>query len=124
MSYEEAREIIATTRAEIEQAADILLSAAEKGLRELNDARGGTVAAFDELERSLCTILETCAFQDLTGQRLSTLEGMLLQVPVRPGDSDPLLNGPALPGAGLDQAAADELLRRTDCSVPLASIQR
>jgi hypothetical protein len=114
MSEREAREIISTIRAEVEDAADMMLSAAEKGLRDLSSARGGNQDALDSIERTLCAILEACAFQDLTGQRLSKLEGMIGRASIDGGGGDPLLNGPALPGQGLDQAAADHLFGRTD----------
>ena len=107
MAAEEAREIIATIRREVEQAADLMLSAAEKGLRDIAAARAGQGAALDSIERTLCAILEACAFQDLTGQRLSTLEKMLGTTTLQAVPADPLLNGPALPGQGLDQEAAD-----------------
>ncbi|VTO17832.1 Uncharacterised protein [Brevundimonas vancanneytii] len=53
-------------------------------------------------------MLEACAFQDLTGQRLSKLDSMISSVDVASAPADPLLNGPALPGEGLDQAAVDK----------------
>jgi hypothetical protein len=109
MSELEAREIIETIRREVEQAADMMLSAAEKGLRDLGDARSGRAAAFDSVERTLCAILEACAFQDLTGQRLSRLEIMIGASPPT-AVMDPLLNGPAPLGEGLDQAAADAII--------------
>jgi len=113
VSAGEARDIIATIRGEIEQAADAMLGAVEKGLRDLGDARGGRRESLDDVEQALCAILEACAFQDLTGQRLSRLESMITAAGVRPAVDDPLLNGPALPGKGLDQSAADDLCERT-----------
>lgn len=110
MAETEARAIIATIRREVEQAADHMLSAAEKGLRDLGAAREGQTAAFDNIERTLCAILEACAFQDLTGQRLSKLEMMITDVGLRAAPVDTLLNGPALAGEGLDQGAADAIL--------------
>jgi chemotaxis regulatin CheY-phosphate phosphatase CheZ len=106
----EAREIIATIRQEVEQAADMMLSAAEKSLCGLEAARSGETFALDMIERTLCAILEACAFQDLTGQRLSKLESMIGAIGLRAAPVDALLNGPALAGEGLDQHAADALL--------------
>lgn len=106
----DAREIIATIRREVEQAADLMLSAAEMGLRDVEAARCGQAAAFDRIERTLCAILEACAFQDLTGQRLSKLDGMIGATELHAPQTDPLLNGPALTGQGLDQNAADAIL--------------
>lgn len=54
-------------------------------------------------------MLEACAFQDLNGQRLDLLAA-LLRDEATVGISDPLLNGPASDGQGLDQDAADRLL--------------
>lgn len=110
MSADEAREIIKTIRSEVEQAADMMLSAAEKGLRQVGAARGGSAGALDDLENMLLAILEACAFQDLTGQRLSKLDAMIGAIPTGPAGGDPLLNGPALPGQDLNQAAADALM--------------
>ena len=110
MAQDEAHEIVSTIRREVEQAADVMLSAAEKCLRDLGAARSGQAAAFDSIEQTLCAILEACAFQDLTGQRLSKLEAMLAVAPLQDVGGDPLLNGPALAGEGLDQAAADRLM--------------
>ena len=110
MAESEAREIIATIRREVEQAAEMMLSAAEKGMRALSAAREGKPEALDSLERTLCAILEACAFQDLTGQRLSKLDQMIQVTPMRTMAVDPLLNGPALAGQGLDQNAADALM--------------
>ncbi len=110
MSAGGAHEIIGTIRAEVEAATDVMLSAAEKGLRDLTAARSGQEAAFDRLEQSLCAILEACAFQDITGQRLSRLEEIIGAGSAPPSGGDALLNGPALPGAGLDQAAANGLI--------------
>lgn len=113
MSADDADAIVRTIRREIEEAAEVMLSAAEKGLRALAAARGGQEAAFDQLELTLCAILEACAFQDITGQRLSRLEEVVGTDRLRPMDEEGLLNGPALPGAGLDQAAANGLLGET-----------
>ncbi|MBL8772015.1 MAG: hypothetical protein JNK30_11600 [Phenylobacterium sp.] len=108
MSGETARELLTAIRADISLAADSLLSGAEKGLRDVQAAREGQPGALDRLEAVLCALLEACAFQDLAGQRLSKLEGCI-DGDLRSG-SDPLLNGPALHGQGLDQSAIDALM--------------
>ncbi|ACG79641.1 conserved hypothetical protein [Phenylobacterium zucineum HLK1] len=110
MAEAEARAIIANVRREIEEAADAMLAAAEKGLKDVQAARDGDASALDGLERMLCAILEACAFQDLTGQRLAKLDAMIGDVALGRSEGDPLLNGPALAGEGLDQAAADALM--------------
>lgn len=105
-------ELIALIRSDIEGAGEAMVSAAEKALRDLAAARTEDAGeALDRLERTLCAILEACAFQDLAGQRLSKLEALLADTPPNgAAAADPLLNGPAGPGQGLDQAAADALL--------------
>lgn len=100
--------IIAAIRSEVETGVDQVLNATEACLREMTGVRGGSAEAIDRLEQGLCLIMEACAFQDLTGQRLSVLGGLIDPAP-RAATSDPLLNGPALTG-GLDQTAADRLL--------------
>lgn len=100
--------VLTQIRADIEAAVDVFLEAAAAGLRELPAVSAGDAAAAARLEAHLLGILEGCAFQDLAGQRLDQLAGL-----IGPGSSasetDPLLNGPALKGEGLDQAAADRL---------------
>jgi|GEM_PF-1221233 len=110
MAEDAAGEIIATIRREIEAAADAILSATEAGLEQVTVARGGDNAALDRIQQTLFTVLEACAFQDLTGQRLTKLRDMLSAGSFETVDSDPLLNGPALAGQGLDQASADSLM--------------
>lgn len=101
--------VLTQIRAEIEAAADVFLEAAAAGLRELPAVSSGDAAATARLEAHLLGILEGCAFQDLTGQRLDQLAGMIAPASSPAPASDPLLNGPALAGEGLDQAAADRL---------------
>jgi chemotaxis protein CheZ len=110
MAGGEAEAIVEALRGEIERAADVILTAAEQALRKSASARTGDRSASADVERALLTILEACAFQDLAGQRLARLAAILADT--RPADAapvDPLLYGPALPGDGLDQAAADAL---------------
>jgi hypothetical protein len=109
MEGEPARELIAAIRAEIELAADSILSAAETGLRHLQAAREGQAGALDRIEQILCALLEACAFQDLAGQRLTNLEARISTVGPAPA-GDPLLNGPAAKGQGVSQAEADALM--------------
>lgn len=96
-------------RGEIEAAAEAVIAAALKGLQLIGEHRSGETASLEGMEAIFCAILEACAFQDLTGQRLSKLALTCAGVAM-PGQ-DPLLNGPASPGAGLDQATADRLLQ-------------
>jgi hypothetical protein len=114
----QAQQLIGLIRADIEQAADSMLAAAEMGLRDLDAVRQGSGGALDRLERTLCAILEACAFQDLAGQRLSQLEAAVDAGTLIAPSGDPLLNGPAAPGEGLDQAAADALLEGGDPWAP------
>ena len=109
MEGDATREIIAAIRSDVELAAESILSAAEAGLRDVQAAREGQTEALDRLEQILCALLEACAFQDLAGQRLSQLEARVGSL-VPPAARDPLLNGPAAPGAGLNQAEADALM--------------
>jgi chemotaxis regulatin CheY-phosphate phosphatase CheZ len=107
-------DILAELRAlrhDIAAAAESILSAVESGLSELNDSRDvdGAVA---RAKNAFHVVLEACAFQDLTGQRLSRIENLLTGA--ANAGLDPLLNGPALTGRGLDQAAADALFAEFD----------
>lgn len=104
------QEILSVIRQEIETAVEAILTATTAGLRELSTIRGGDAAAAERLERHLMQILENCAFQDLTGQRLEQLRATLGDGHATAARPDPLLNGPGLPQQGLDQAAADRLL--------------
>lgn len=95
-------------RREVEDAADALIAAASQGLELVEKARAGDASAFDALEETFCGILTTCAFQDLTDQRMSRLVKALFG-PADALPADPLLAGPANPGQGLDQSRADKL---------------
>ena len=96
---------------EIAEAADAILFATETSLARLAAFRAGDESALAEVERALCAILGACAFQDLSGQRLSKVEGWLSGAPTL--NDDPLAQGPSLHGAGLDQDAADALFAST-----------
>lgn len=114
----EARATLAAMGTEIEKAVDTILNAAESCLRDIGAARAGQALDLDRAEQALCAILEACAFQDLTGQRLSNLNGMIGALPIHDRAGDPLLNGPALAGRGVDQTMADHLLDQTPGSAP------
>lgn len=103
-----AREI-QLIRQEVEQAADAFISAADRGLELVAQARAGKPEALPALEKTFFAILEACAFQDLMGQRLSRLSVAPGGVITAKRAADPLLQGPADRGAGLDQTAADAL---------------
>ena len=104
------REIVVTVRQEVEAAVDVILTAATDGLQALAAVREGDAGAAQRLEAGLLQIHEACAFQDITGQRLACLDDALKARPPASRPADPLLNGPAPEGQGLDQAAADRLL--------------
>ncbi|MDP3370162.1 MAG: hypothetical protein Q8R45_10650 [Brevundimonas sp.] len=104
------QETLSVVRQEIETAVEAILTAATAGLRELPAISNCDTAAAERLERHLLQILESCAFQDLTGQRLTQLGGRLSGEASPDRQPDPLLNGPALQGQGLDQSTADRLL--------------
>lgn len=102
-----ARRITAEIRGDVGAAADGLLTLVEQGLADLALWRSGDVAAIDRVEAGFCAMLEACAFGDIVGQRLGQLDDALAR---KSPASDPLLNGPASAGAGIDQAAADLLM--------------
>jgi hypothetical protein len=107
--------IVSAVRLEIDTAVDAILTAATAGLQELPEISETNSASAERLQRHLLLILESCAVQDLAGQRLDQLCGMLEGTPSvacqpDPLQPDPLLNGPALQGQGLDQAQTDSLL--------------
>ena len=118
MAEDEPVAVIRAIRAEIDAAADAILSATEGGLCDIASARQGDGQALDRLYLKLSTILEACAFHDLTSQRLSVLARLTASgAQTAPtGPIDPLLYGPALLGSGLDQAMADQLF-----SAPLSN---
>lgn len=111
MSQTEAREIVRTIRDEIERAVDVIMTATENSLKDLAAARDAVPAPVELFENRLSQIIEACAFQDITGQRLSKLDAMLEGLSVSGSQRDSLLDGPALAGQGLDQNAADLLLQ-------------
>jgi hypothetical protein len=102
----ELHALIEGVRAEVDQAADTVFEVQAGAMRELALLRSGDASALERLESLLCDLLQACAFQDLVGQRLVKLDRLI----DGEGEEDPLLAGPATPGQGLDQAAADALL--------------
>jgi len=99
-------------RASVDTAAEAILSACERALARVRGSAADRDTAVKTVENDLHAIFAACAFQDIVGQRLSRLEALLDQRAAW-GD-DPLLNGPALAGQGLDQAAADDLFARPE----------
>lgn len=95
-------------RHDLSDAAQTILAAAEAALEQLQRMTVSSKANADEVSSRLFSILEACAFEDLAGQRVSKLDAFIRDPSSGPGD--PLLNGPALTGTGLDQGAADALL--------------
>jgi chemotaxis regulatin CheY-phosphate phosphatase CheZ len=121
--------IVSTT----EQATSEILSAAENvqeiawTLRE----QGTEPAVCDQLDELMTQTYSACSFQDLTGQRIRKIVNVLNFLEARieamnliwgkhetsaaepaetPSMEASLLNGPALPGQGLQQFAVDELI--------------
>ncbi len=84
--------------AEISEAVERVMDAAEAALRLADGA---------EVQAQLHRILEACTVGDLANQRLVRI-GRLARGEAAPESG--LLDGPATPGAGLDQAAADRLM--------------
>ncbi|MGB3810735.1 MAG: hypothetical protein WA943_11615 [Parvibaculum sp.] len=102
---------------EMEAAVNSIMDAVERMLSLDLNVEGSALKVVD-----CCSeIIEVCAFQDITGQRISqtietlgvvdraldALAGCVATAEVPDGTS--LLNGPALPGQGLMQGAADDL---------------
>ena len=126
---EDAKEEIAAAQREMEIAVESMLTVAER-LMARENASGETEG--QSLEADYFAIFEACGFHDITGQRLSKALRKIDQasaiheaiarhgtIQPEPGtgpgtvspEEDELLNGPALPGAGLDQDAVNFLLK-------------
>ena len=103
MSVEAQIRVIA---AELNAAAETIISATTLALQHSDDARKGDPRALCAIKPTLCVILEACAFQDIAGQRLTAL---MTTLDGRDDEVDPMLLGPGGGGAGLDQDAADLL---------------
>lgn len=108
MTAEAALRLSSHIREEVVDAADRLLTLLEQELADVARWRAGDADALDRVEAGLCAMLEICAFGDLVGQRLGQLDALLASGPAP--TVDPLLNGPAALGDGIDQAAADRLM--------------
>ncbi len=107
-----------------EEATGAIMGAAEEMMNADADALKSVV------DDACMRIFEACAFQDITGQRIAKVVGTLDFIEKRLSalcatslgndqddavrdedeDGDPLLNGPALEGEGIDQNAVDDLL--------------
>lgn len=116
---------ISAARQEMQSGIDRIIDQVEALLRDQN------ACATPELTMARCTaILEACAFQDLTGQRLSKVATLIDDLEPRLADlasqssleevvapetagslrrRDLMLNGPALRGPEVTQAVIDEL---------------
>lgn len=100
---------------------------------------GMDAGSAEPLQRAVTAIYEACSFQDITGQRISkvvttlkSIEERINRIILTFGDQAPqltapptaapaaasgealLLNGPQLPGNGVDQAEIDRLLASFD----------
>lgn len=102
-----ALRILSDIRGEVGAASDSVLNLAEQGLADLAAWRQGDLAAIERIESGLCALLEACAFGDIVTQQLGQLAEALAGTTAA---RDPLLNGPARAGAGIDQADADLLM--------------
>lgn len=100
-------DIVAAARRDLAAAAEGLMAASEAGLCAVALARDGDGAALTRIEAAFLSVLEACAFEDLIGQRLTRLAMVASE---RSAPQNTLLNGPALPGQGLDQAEIDAWL--------------
>ncbi len=111
-----------------ESAANQIMDADDLIMNEPRETNGDAYRAY--VEEQCLSLMEACAFQDLTGQRstkvvetllhiedkLSKLaalmgddeEAVSASVETRTGD-DVLLNGPAMPGEGVDQDEIDAM---------------
>jgi hypothetical protein len=96
-------------------------------------------AVCDQLDALMTETYTACSFQDLTGQRIrkivnvlnfleARIEAMKLiwggqdagtPAPEAPSMEDSLLDGPALPGEGLEQANVDDLLTPATAESPV-----
>jgi hypothetical protein len=104
-------------RADLSIAVNKIFDAAQIGISDI-DGRAGDSRRQDEVSKQqFCAIIESCAFEDLANQRIDTIERRLRGETSSAADAH-LLNGPALHGQGLDQAAADALF--SDADTPVA----
>lgn len=122
------QEIGAVTK-ETEAAAETIMSAVEEIMALKIESDEKTKAALND---ACVRILEACAFQDITGQRITKIAGVLTYLeemlerlgkllgedvkdaPLSPEDRSAeksLINGPALNGQGLCQSEIDRLVK-------------
>ena len=100
-----AHEVIAELDAladDLARAMEEILTASEKALDRAGDSSLALVLNLND-------IMAACAVGDLAAQRIAKLKAMLSG---EAAGGDSLLNGPALTRMGLDQTAADALLKR------------
>ncbi|PKP68265.1 MAG: hypothetical protein CVT83_05800 [Alphaproteobacteria bacterium HGW-Alphaproteobacteria-5] len=108
-----------TAVSEMESAVDRIMTAVEK-MSEIDFTNND--AAAQRVGECCDEIMEACCFQDIAGQRMSQVNETLGAVEdtlnfLSDGSDGPalpekttLLNGPALPGGGMEQDVADEIL--------------
>lgn len=128
-----ASEDMSETLRMTEEATDTIMSAAEEMMAlDLSDPD----VAETQVMNGCIRIIEACSFQDITGQRISNVmktlnivESRLAHIEEAWGDiggalvgeeisaieerlgDEALLNGPSLPGEGLEQDQADQLMK-------------
>jgi hypothetical protein len=104
-----AMEELDALRLDMAVAVHKIFDAAQSGMARLDAEGDKYFYVYGELKQLFCIVMEACAFEDLANQRINKLEQRLSGAsPPASGDAR-LMNGPALHGHGLDQAAADAL---------------
>ena len=103
-----ALEEIVEIRRVLEAAVEDLLRLAEHGAALARSMAQSPTPDLGAVEPVFIGMMQACAFQDLVGQRLERLAGLLEQRRDARPDAD-LLNGPTR--SGLDQGAADRLMQ-------------
>lgn len=103
-----ALEEIVEIRRVLEAAVEDLLQLAEHGAALARSMAQSKMPDPGAVEPVFIGMMQVCAFQDLVGQRLERLAGLLEQRRDARPDAD-LLNGPTR--SGLDQGAADRLMQ-------------
>jgi chemotaxis protein CheZ len=118
--------------AQTASATDAILASCETLDRVTSALTGGEPSV--QLQEATTRIYEACSFQDITGQRitkvvatLKTIEAKVAQIvaafgatgrrapaPPPADPAEPLLNGPQLPAAAMDQSDIDRLLASFD----------
>lgn len=104
---------------EMEAAVDRIMTAVER----ISETDFSDSAAAGQVAARCDEIMEACCFQDIVGQRMSHVNGTLDEienalarlggmqtVPQAASTPQGLLNGPALPGSGMEQDGVDRLL--------------